>query len=86
MITVGLKELKAKLSSYVGKARKGEEVVVTDRGREVALLVPMSRERRSVKSLSGAGRARWAGGKPEGARGIRIKGKPLSKTVLEDRR
>lgn len=86
MRTVGIKELKAKLSRYVKEAGQGEEVVVTDRGKEVALLVPVSRERRSVTSLSETGRARWAGGKPEGMRGIRIKGKPLSKSILEDRR
>ena len=33
------------------------------------------------------GRAAWSGGKPRGAaRRIRVRGKPLSETVLEDRR
>ena len=36
MISVGLKELKAKLSGYVDKVRQGEEIVVTHRGQEIA--------------------------------------------------
>jgi prevent-host-death family protein len=86
MVTVGLRELKAGLSRYVGKARRGEEVVVTDRGKEVALIVPISKERRALSRLADGGRARMPAGKPKGARGVRIKGKPLAETVLEDRR
>ena len=38
-MTVGIRELKAKLSEYVSRAANGEEIVVTDRGRPVARLV-----------------------------------------------
>lgn len=86
MISVGVKELKAKLSSFVARAREGEEIVITDHGKDVALIMPLSRERRVVKSLMEKGKAKWAGEKPEGTAGIRIKGKALSKTVIEDRR
>jgi prevent-host-death family protein len=37
---VGVRELKAKLSEYLGAAAAGQEVVVTDRGRPVARIVP----------------------------------------------
>ena len=37
---VGVRELREHLSKYVEHARKGGEVVVTKRGRRVALLVP----------------------------------------------
>jgi prevent-host-death family protein len=40
MRTVGLKTLKNKLSEYVRLAAAGETVVVTDRGRTVAEIVP----------------------------------------------
>lgn len=86
MISVGIKELKARLSSYVDKVRHGEEVVITEHGKDVALVIPISRERKAVKSLLESGRAKWSGGKPAGVEGIRIKGKALSKTVLEERR
>lgn len=42
MQKVGLKTLKNKLSEYVRLAASGETVVVTDRGRTVAQLVPPS--------------------------------------------
>jgi prevent-host-death family protein len=38
---VGVRELKAKLSEYLGRVAAGEDVVVTDRGRPVARLVPV---------------------------------------------
>jgi len=86
MISVGIKELKARLSGYVDKARLGEEIVVTDRGKEVALLIPVSRERKAVKQLVESGKAAWSGGKPAGMKGIKAKGRLFAKTILEDRR
>ena len=38
-MTVGIRELKAKLSEYVSRAASGEQIVVTDRGKPVARLV-----------------------------------------------
>ena len=86
MISVGIKELKTKLSSYVDRVRHGEEVVITEHGKEVALVIPISRERKALKSLIDSGKAKWSGGKPEGLGNVKIKGKSLSKTVLEERR
>jgi prevent-host-death family protein len=86
MIAVGIRELKARLSSYIGIARGGEEVVVTARGREVAILVPVTKERTALRRLSESGEARMSRGKPKGVRGVKVKGKPLSETVLESRR
>jgi prevent-host-death family protein len=40
MRTVGLKLLKNKLSEYVRAAASGETVVITDRGRAIAEIVP----------------------------------------------
>lgn len=37
---VGIREFKARLSHYVRAARSGERVVVTERGRPVAHLIP----------------------------------------------
>jgi prevent-host-death family protein len=86
MISVGIKELKSRLSSYVDRVRKGEEVVITEHGKEVALVIPISRERTAIRSLIDSGEAKWTGGKPEGLDNVRIKGKALSKTVIEERR
>ncbi len=48
MRTVGLKTLKNKLSEYVRLAAAGETVVITDRGRAVAEIVPPTRKPESV--------------------------------------
>ena len=37
-----MSEIKARLSEYLARVRGGEEVVVTDRGRPVARIVPVS--------------------------------------------
>jgi len=85
MITVGIRELKAKLSSYIDRAKNGEQVVVTDHGVEVAVIHPVSKERRAILSLVNDGVAHWSGGKPRGLEGIKIKGKAISETILEER-
>ena len=41
---VGVRELKAKLSEYIGRAAAGEAVVVTDRGTPVARLVGLDQD------------------------------------------
>jgi len=86
MISVGIKELKAKLSSYIDIVNKGEEVVITEHGREVAIIIPISKERKAISALADAGMAHWVGGKPKGLSGIKIKGEPFSRTILEERR
>jgi prevent-host-death family protein len=86
MIAVGIRDLKMRLSEYVRKASRGEEIMVTARGREVASLVPVTKERRALKRLADDGKARMPAGKPRGARGLSAKGKPVSDTVIEDRR
>ena len=85
MISAGIKELKAKLSSYIDTVNKGEQVVITEHGREVAIIIPISKERRAISALVDAGMAHWAGGKPKGLVGIKIKGRSLSETILEER-
>jgi len=41
MTTVGIYELKAKISELVARAEKGEEVTITRHGRPVARLLPV---------------------------------------------
>ena len=42
---VGIRELRDQLSKYLKKVRGGEELVITDRGRAVARVVPLVEER-----------------------------------------
>ena len=86
METVGLRELKAHLGDYVRRSKYGERIVITERGREVAELAPLSESRKAMLALRTAGKARWRGGKPKGIRGQSIEGEPIAKTILDDRR
>ncbi len=51
-MTVGIFEAKQKLSQLVERASKGEEIIITRRGKEQARLVPMPAEReRTLKEI-----------------------------------
>jgi prevent-host-death family protein len=93
MGAVGVRELKNRLTYYLRRARKGEQVIVTERGRPVAVL-------QSLQHLNGAEAletrlARLAAlgiitlptrrgfGR---TRPVRISGPPVSRAILEDRR
>ncbi|MCP4654285.1 MAG: type II toxin-antitoxin system Phd/YefM family antitoxin [bacterium] len=86
METVGIRQLKAHLGRYVGKAQVGEQVMITDRGREVAVLGPLSESHRAMIAMRAAGKLTWSGGKPSGLRGYSARGEPVSTTVIEGRR
>lgn len=89
MVSVGVRELKNRLSEFLRRVANGERVTVTDRGRPVAVIVPPDAPSRDepLWAMVREGLARWGGGKPRGsARPIRIRGKPISDTVREDRR
>jgi prevent-host-death family protein len=45
-VEVGIRELRADLSRFVKRVREGEEIVVTDRGKAVARIVPLDGERK----------------------------------------
>jgi prevent-host-death family protein len=61
-VTVGIRELKARLSSYVRQAKSGASVIITDRGEPVARLVPMGRALEDrMKVLLEAGLITWSG-------------------------
>ena len=83
MTSVGIRELKAQLSRYVRLAAEGETVAITDRGREVAVLAPARGRPDGLRALIDSGRVRWAGGKPGGADGVRLKGESIAKTVSD---
>jgi len=58
-MTVGVFEAKQKLSQLVERAAKGEEIIITRRGKEQARLVPMPAEReRTLKEIFDSIRSR----------------------------
>lgn len=89
MPQVAVETLKDHLHEYVKRASDGERIVVTEEDRPVALLTATdeSRETRLAWELVRSGAARWSGGKPQPpSNPPKIKGRPTSELVLEDRR
>lgn len=89
MIAVGIKDLKNKLSYYLRMIKKGEKVVITEREKVIATIVPVERvdEDSKLLSLVKEGFAAWKGGKPTGSKqSLKITGKTVSEIVIEDRR
>ena len=89
MITVGIKELKNRLSYYLREVKKGEKVAITEREKIIATITPIERadEDSKLLSLVTEGFAVWKGGKPTGSRhSVKVKGKTVSEIVIEDRR
>ena len=95
MNRVSISELKAKLSEYLEAVRAGEEVIVTDRGRPVARIAPVSGPEDSesrLHMLIRTGQAR----PPDRAGGLDLEllrahrptvpGAGLSEAIIEERR
>jgi antitoxin (DNA-binding transcriptional repressor) of toxin-antitoxin stability system len=72
MRSVGLKVLKSRLSAYVRLATNGETVLVTDRDRVVAELVPprVRSARAADERFADAVRAGWISPAPLAAGGV----------------
>jgi prevent-host-death family protein len=89
---VSVRELKDHLSEYLRRVEKGERLVVTDRKRPVAELGPAKRGRMTqeqwLEFLEERGELTRAGRPRRFARVVptRIRGRPLSKTILDERR
>ena len=92
MRTVGSRELKNRLGRYLGLVGKGETIIVTDRGKPVARLVPPSPEavdsvglEEVLQQLEAEGHLKRGTRPFKRFKPIRIKGKPVSQIILEDR-
>ena len=63
--TIGIRDLKAHLSSYLEKAQKGHTIIITSHGKPIAQLTPTREELMDrVKALQAAGLIAWNGKKP----------------------
>lgn len=93
MKTAAVSQLKATLSKYLDRVKAGEEVVVTDRGKPIARIVPIAPNREAVSphlmEMERAGLARvgtgtlpkgfWEAPRPQDPSGAG------RKTLLEER-
>lgn len=88
-VRVGTRELKNKLSEYIRRVKKGQTVIVTERGNVVAQLIPPRQTvEERIWGMVDAGLADWSGEKmkPHVPRIINNSGKQISDLILEDRR
>ncbi len=60
--TVGVRELRQNLSVYLRRVAKGETLLVTERGRRVAVLGPLPEHSTALDRLIASGRATPAAG------------------------
>lgn len=88
MITVGIREAKNRLSEYLRKVKAGERVVITERGKPIAVITkPRGAVDERLEAMIRDGEATWGGGKPKGSKKrAKIKGASVSDAVIEDRR
>ncbi len=93
MGTVGVRELKNGLTRYLRRTKHGEEIIVTERGKPIALLTPIksAKQARSLEArlaaLAAQGWLTLPTRKPlKRIRAVKIQGGLISRTVIEDRR
>ena len=89
---LGLREANQRFSKAIKAVRAGQEVVLTDRGRPLAVIRPIKKEDArevALRTLADEGLITPASRKgPMPAprwRAAKIKGKPLSQTIIDDR-
>jgi prevent-host-death family protein len=59
---VGIRELKAQLSAYLRHVKGGATVIVTERGKPIGRIVPISQPtQEKLEALSQAGLIAWSG-------------------------
>jgi len=86
MKTVGVAELKSRLSLFLREVKNGQEVVITERGRPVAKLVPLRTAERRVsrrEQLVGAGLLQPGAGRVRDALRRAARGPRLGDGVLK---
>ena len=92
MITAGIKELKNQLSRYIALVKKGDDVLITERGRIIARVVKENSRRSSLRRalqllvLKGQVIMPTREIKRDIPKPVKLPGKAVSEIVLEDRR
>jgi len=88
-VTVSVRDLKNRLSEYLRRARAGERLIVTDRGRPIVEVHRLLRRRLSadeaLRRLADAGEITLGRGALRDIAPIRVRGGPVSRTLLDDR-
>lgn len=88
-VRVGTRELKNKLSEYIRRVKKGQTIIITERGNVVAQLIPPQQTiEERIRAMVDAGLAEWNGKKlkPHTPKIINKSGKLISDLIMDDRR
>ena len=94
MQTVGVKELKNKLTYFLKLTKEGERIIVTDRGSPIAILHSLDHieedagkeERLAAVSKRGMIKLPAKRGKMRSFKSIQVSGRLASEIIIEDRR
>ena len=94
MLTVGIRELKNKLTYYLNAAKKGDNIVVTERGMPVAILHSLDHteeagsveERMALLSREGLITLPRKKAIFPPVKRVAVKGLPVSETIIGERR
>lgn len=95
METVGIKELKNKLTYYLKLTKGGSKIIVTDRGAPVAIIQSIDRikdndvgieERLASLAKRGMIRLPLKKGKLPPFKSVKATGKPASEIIIEERK
>ena len=85
---VGTRELKSKLSEYLRRVKRGETILVTERGKPIGQIIPVkSTIQEKLQIVVDAGLAEWNGKKVKPGKPVAINrsAKQISDLVAEDR-
>ena len=89
-LTVGAREFKTRLGTYLRQVREGRTLTITDRGRPIATVTPVDMTGQSIEARLERLRAEGVvtgTGKPlsRAHNPVVLKGRPLSEIIIEDR-
>lgn len=87
-LTVGIRELKTRLSKYMERVQAGGTVIITDRGKPVGRIIPVGTSLEvQLHQLAHAGLLAWSGSKLTPRTPLaRTKGsRTVADLVIEDR-
>lgn len=84
-VEVGIRDLKSQLSKYIDRVQKGDEIIVTEHGKPVARISPVSESKLILERLIAEGKARPALTRRTVLPSLIDLGFSLSDVVIEDR-
>lgn len=85
---VSIRELKSRLSHYLRLTRKGESVVITDRGVPIGRIVPVGQDlEQRLALMRETGQAQWSGHKLSHRKPVAKPRAPgsVAQLIVEDR-